>query len=100
MKYRIDVSPAAQDEIKRLPGNVRQQIRRAIKDLAGDPRPARTILLDFPLADAEPRRLRLGRWRVVYAVIETDVQCVAVVAVRRRPPFDYSNLSELFAEIA
>lgn len=49
--------------------------------------------------NAEPRRLRLDNWRIVYAVIETDVQVVAVVAVRRRPPYDYGDLPELFGDI-
>ena len=99
MKYRLDVSPTAQGEIKRLPGNVRQQVRRTIRSLADDPRPAHTRKLDFELADAEPRRLRLGHWRIVYAVLETDVRLVAVVAVRKRPPYDYGDLPELFGDV-
>jgi mRNA interferase RelE/StbE len=65
--------------------------------LVENPRPARSQRLDFPLEFAEPRRLRLERWRIIYAVIETDVKLVAVVAIRKRPPYDYSDLSELFA---
>jgi mRNA interferase RelE/StbE len=99
VSYRVDVSPDAQQEIKKLPGHVRQRVRRIIKDLANDPRPAHTKTLDFHLANAEPRRLRLDNWRIVYAVIETDVQVVAVVAVRRRPPYDYGDLPELFGDI-
>lgn len=67
MKYQLDVSPAAQAEIKRLPGHIRQQVRRVIKQLADNPRPAHTKVLDFKLAGAEPRRLRLSNWRIVYA---------------------------------
>ena len=93
MNYQIEVSPSAQKAIRRLPGNVRQRIRRAIKGLAQDPRPTRSKPLDFPLTFAEPRHLRLDRWRIVYAVIETDINLVAVVAVRRRPPYDYSTLA-------
>jgi mRNA interferase RelE/StbE len=99
VSYQIDVSPAVQKTIQRLPGNVRQRIRRAIKNLAEDPRPPRSEILDFPLDFAEPRRLRLEQWRIVYAIIETDINLVAVVAVRKRPPYDYGDLAELFAEI-
>ncbi len=99
MSYQIDVSPTVQKTIRRLPGNVRQRIRRTIKNLAQDPRPPRSKELDFPLAFAEPRRLRLERWRIIYAIIETDVNLVAVVAVRKRPPYDYADLTELFADI-
>jgi len=99
MPYQVDVSPTAQAEIKRLPGHVRQRVRRAVKALAQDPRPPNSEDLDYPLPDAEPRRLRLDRWRVVYTVIETDVDRVAVVAVRKRPPYGYDDLAELFGEI-
>lgn len=99
MNYRIDVSPDVQKTITTLPGNIRQRIRRAIQDLAQNPRPPRSKELDFPLDFAEPRRLRLQEWRIVYAVIE-EVKLVAIVAVRRRPPYDYADLAELFADIS
>ncbi|MGH2593268.1 MAG: type II toxin-antitoxin system RelE family toxin [Anaerolineae bacterium] len=54
-------------------------MRRAIKSLGDDPRLAHTKALDFHLTGAEPRRLRLGNWRIVYAVVETDLQLVARV---------------------
>jgi mRNA interferase RelE/StbE len=98
VSYRIEVSPTVQKTIRHFPGNIRQRVRRAIKNLAQDPRPPRSKQLDFPLAFAEPRRLRLERWRIIYAVIETDVDLVAVVAVRERPPYDYADLSDLFAD--
>ncbi len=99
MNYQIDISPDTQKTIRRLPGNVRQRIRRAIKDLANQPRPPRSKQLDLPLTFGEPRRLRLDRWRIIYAVIETDIKLVAVVAVRKRPLYNYADLSELFANI-
>ena len=99
MSYRIDVAPDVQKTIPTLSGNIRQRIRRAIRDLAQNPRPPRSKGLDFPLNFAEPRRLRLEEWRIVYAIIE-DVKLVAVVAVRRRPPYDYTDLAELFTDIS
>jgi mRNA interferase RelE/StbE len=98
--YQLDVSPTAQAEIKRVPGHVRQRVRRAITALAQDPRPPRSDTLEFPLSNAEPRRLRLDRWRIVYAVIETPgINLVAVVAVRKRPPYDYDDLPDLFSNL-
>lgn len=100
MKYRVEVSPAAQVEIRCLPGYIRQQVREAIRSLAENPRPPRSKALSFSLPEAEARRLRIDRWRILYAVIESeDVRVVAVVAVRQRPPYDYHDLPELFAEI-
>ena len=98
MSYRLEVSPTAQDEIKRLPGYVRQRVRRAIKDFAANPRPPHSKRLDFDLPDAEPRRLRLEHWRIIYVVID-DIQLVAVVAVRRRPPYAYADLLELLRDV-
>jgi mRNA interferase RelE/StbE len=98
VNYRLDISPAAQDEIKRLPGNIRQRVRRAIKDFAADPRPSHSKRLDVDSPDVEPRRLRLEHWRIVYVVIE-DIQHVAVLAVRRRPPYDYSDLPDLLGDV-
>jgi mRNA interferase RelE/StbE len=100
VNYLLDVSPAAQAEIRRLPGHIRQRVRRAIQSLVDDPRPSRSKELNFTLSDAEPRRLRIERWRIVYAVIETDYgRVVAVVAVRKRPPYDYRDLTDLFADV-
>lgn len=99
MSYQIEVSPGARAEIPRLPGHVRQRIRRAISALAEDPRPPTSRLLDHDLAVGEPRRLRIDRWRIVYAVLGGDRRIVAVVAVRRRPPYTYQDLATLFDEI-
>ncbi len=53
------------------------------------------------MATTEARRLRIDRWRVIYAVIETDmVRMVAVVAVRQRPPYNYGDVRTLFSDLA
>jgi mRNA-degrading endonuclease RelE of RelBE toxin-antitoxin system len=46
----------------------------------------------------EVGRIRLDRWRIVYAVTEAD-QAVDVLAVRKRPPYDYGDLERLLSEI-
>lgn len=100
MRYQVEVSPAAQTEIRKLPGHIRQRVREAIRSLAENPRPPESKALRFHLPDAEPRRLRIDRWRIVYAIVEQeDVRIVAVVAVRKRPPYDYRDLPELFEGI-
>ena len=40
MIYRLSISRQVQQEIDRLPGKIRQQVRRAIAELVFDPRPA------------------------------------------------------------
>src|SRR5262245_5797825 len=98
---RLWIEPPALDEIKHLPGNMRQQIRRLVQTLGDEPRPHNSRLLDppaeLPLPGVELRRLRLGNWRVVY-VIDEAWEIVTVIAVRKRPPYDYNDLSKLLAE--
>jgi hypothetical protein len=61
-------------------------------------------VLAAPVGDApseparELRRIRLERWRIVYAVTETD-QAVDVLTIRMRPPYDYGDLERLLAAI-
>jgi mRNA interferase RelE/StbE len=75
---------------------MRQRVRRALRELIADPRPPRSRRLAYSLVGAEPRRLRIDGWRVIYAVVDSDPPIVAVVAVRPRPPYDYDDLDALF----
>lgn len=95
-RFTVYVTPRAWDEIKGLPGHVRQRVRRAISDLAEDPRPAQSRELSGPQLQRQLYRVRLDAWRVVYAVSEVD-RIVDVLAVRKRPPYDYGDLEDLLA---
>jgi mRNA interferase RelE/StbE len=77
---------------------VRHRIRRAVDALAADPRPHRSQKLDVPDLWPELYRLRLDRWRIVYAVTEEE-RVVDVLAVRKRPPYDYGDLEALISEM-
>ena len=73
-----------------------------VQSLGDEPRPAASRALDAPpeslLPGLELRRLRLDNWRVVY-VIDESWEIITVLAVRKRPPYDYSDLSALLAEL-
>ena len=97
-RYTVYVVPRAWKEIKKLPGNMRQRVRRAIGALADNPRPAGSKELDIPDIESELHRLRLNRWRIVYAITEAD-KAVDVLAVRRRPPYDYEDLEKLLEDV-
>lgn len=97
-RYDLLIEPTAHEQRKRLPGYVRQRIKRAIDDLARDPRPhysrdLDTIGLDVP-ENIEMRRIRIDRWRIIYAVNDVE-KWVWVWGVRKRPPYDYEDLAEL-----
>jgi mRNA interferase RelE/StbE len=92
------IEPSVHEARKQLPGNVRHRIRLAIASLADDPRSAETQPLDVTGIDVpagvEFRRLRLDRWRLVYAVHDEE-GWVWVMGLYRRPPYDYDDLREL-----
>ncbi len=96
--YAVYVLPEAFKQMRQLPGNVRQRVRHAIDELTSEPRPAHSKQLDAPGFSSELRRLRLDKWRIVYAVEEAD-RIVDVIAVRKRPPYDYGDLPELLASL-
>jgi len=100
---RVFVEPWVQDEIKRLPGHVRQRVRRAIQALGDEPRPTKSRVLSVPdeiewMPGLEARRLRLDPWRILY-VVDEPWQAVVILAVRRRPPYDYEDLGDLLAQV-
>ena len=101
MKYEVYILPEAWEELKRLPGHMRQRVKRAIEGLKDNPRPPKSIRLDtsgLPEVEAELRRLRIERWRIVYAITEAE-RFVDILAIRKRPPYDYGDLERLLAEL-
>jgi mRNA interferase RelE/StbE len=61
------------------------------------PRPPNSKQLDVSGEEAlacEVRRLRINNWRVADLITEEE-KAVDVVAVRKRPPYDYGDLAEL-----
>jgi mRNA interferase RelE/StbE len=95
--YAVYVTPAAWKEIKSLPGRMRHRVRAAVEELAENPRPSKSNALKLTGLVAEVRRLRIDRWRILYAVTE-DIETVDVLAVRKRPPYDYGDLDALLKD--
>lgn len=94
--YTVYVSPRAWEEIKALPGNMRQRIRKLITALATDPRPPQSQQLTTPFTE-EIWRVRVERWRIVY-IISEESQIIDVLAVRKRPPYDYGDIAALIEQ--
>jgi mRNA interferase RelE/StbE len=97
--YRVYTTRRALQEAKELPGHVRQRAKRAIRALADNPRPSNSRALEVPDFGRELRRLKLDSWRVVYAVTDAE-STVDVLAVRKRPPYDYGDLEILLGQLA
>jgi len=79
-QYEVRLQPAATREYRRLQGSLRDRIRAAIDALAADPRPVRVV----KLAGRDDYRIRVGDYRVVYAVVDSErLVLVARIAHRR-----------------
>lgn len=103
MSYDLFLEPEVHATRDDLPGTIRQRVRRAINALSAVPRPPESTAMDIAdlelRAGVELRRIRMERWRIVYAVCDEE-QWVWVLAVRRRPPYDYNDLPELIARLS
>ncbi len=89
MSYLIEISPAARQEIRGLPGYIRSQAIKLLDELAQNPKPARAR----ELRDREGvfRIWLAGHWRVVYAV-DGDLLIVLILRVRRKEDIDYPSI--------
>lgn len=103
--YAVYVKPEALAAAKHLPGNLRQRVKRSIDGFGKEPRPPDSKPLGFPDSERFPgpgvevRRLRVDKWRVVYTIRE-EGRVVNVLAIRKRPPYDYGDLQELLRNLA
>lgn len=100
--YQVEIDHRAKSEIRVLPGHMRQRVIRLIRGLETQPRPPASMQLDVSKArlvlehGMTLHRITIESWRVIY-LIEEEWQIVTVLAVRKRPPYQYSDLSELLA---
>jgi len=88
--YQIVIESSAARAVRRLPGHVRQRVRRSITELGIQPRPPGSR----PLRNqTDYHRLRLDGWRIIY-MVDDDARLVTVIAVKRKTgPETYTGLS-------
>jgi len=87
--YRVEISLAADRDLERLKGRIRMQdferLRNAVKSLAEEPRPQGVR----KIRGAENAyRIRVGNYRVVYDVYDSD-NLVLILQVARRSETTY-----------
>jgi len=88
--YRVELTPRAKRELDTVPIGDFQRIDSAILGLGENPRPPGVRKLRGLIY-----RLRVGRWRIIYAVLDRE-QVVVVGKVVRRAEDTYDRLDELF----
>jgi len=64
MRYAVGIRPVALKDFKHLPRDRARQIYRAIQQLRENPLPQNSL----KLKGVEFHRLRIGKYRVVYAI--------------------------------
>ena len=87
MPYRVELAPAAQRDLRRLPREVQVRLATPIQTLAEDPRPAGARKLR---GEERTWRIRVGPYRVVYD-IHDDRSLVVILKVARRRETTYGR---------
>ena len=88
--YRVELASRARRELKRLPESDNSRLTAALSRLAAEPRPAGAVKLKGPI-----HRLRVGPYRIIYAVSDREEKVVAL-KIARREKDTYDRLEELF----
>jgi mRNA interferase RelE/StbE len=87
VRYRVELAPAAQRELRRLPPGIAASLRGPILALGLEPRPPGAI----KLVGTDFWRLRVGPLRAVYAIDEAE-RVVVLLRVARRAESTYRHL--------
>jgi len=85
--FGVEIAPAAQRQLRRLPPGDAARLRGPILALAIDPRPPGVA----KLADTDFWRLRVGDLRIVYLIDEAS-RLVVVLKVARRSESTYRRV--------
>jgi mRNA interferase RelE/StbE len=80
LRWRVGFEPRAERELAALGGSVRARVVKALTRLAADPRRAANVKA---LAGDDLYRLRVGDWRVIYA-LRDDRLLILVVRIGHR----------------
>ena len=87
MKYRVDLKPAAEKELSRLPQRDYALLLQHVESLADDRWPWGAIKLKAKAF----WRVRVGRFRIIYR-IDDEQRLVEVVRITRRNENTYKGL--------
>ncbi len=88
--YQLELTPRAQRDLDKLSGYDLERVVAAIRRVGENPRPRGAKKIRGP-----HYRIRVGNWRVIYAVFDKD-RLVIVGKVVRRSKRTYKRVDELF----
>lgn len=79
--YQVEILSAARRQIKKLPRTVQSQILDRIEDLQVEPRPVGVVKLE---GEEGLYRVRVGDYRIVYAIDDEQIYIFIVKVAHRR----------------
>jgi mRNA interferase RelE/StbE len=79
--YRIELAPAAQRELRRLPREIQARLAAPIQALAENPRPANVRKLR---GQDHTWRVRVGTYRIIYDIHDEEALVVVLKVDRCR----------------
>lgn len=79
-RYEIEFRPSALRTLEKLDRQTSERIRKALVLLALDPRPPASV----PLKARDGRRLRIGDYRVIYAIEDRRLVILVISSGHRR----------------
>jgi mRNA interferase RelE/StbE len=80
MAYKVEITPAAQRIIKKLPKNIQKKLIEIIELLAEDPRPVGVVKLS---TTGNLYRVRTGDYRIIYE-IQDQILLIVITKVGHR----------------
>lgn len=83
--YAVEVKSSARKELESLPDKVLERVVSKLQSLARDPRPAGCKKLK---GYKDQWRIRIGDWRVVYIIDDTDKLVSVTRIAHRREVYD------------
>lgn len=81
MSYRVEFTAAAARQVKKLPRPARDRVVDAIAELGTEPRPHGAKKL---VGEQAAWRIRIGDYRVIYEVVDSELIVTVVSAGHRR----------------
>jgi mRNA interferase RelE/StbE len=89
MPHHLKLLPGIERQLRKIPGRDRERVVEAMRSLATEPRQPGTTHLSENLY-----RIRVGNYRVVYAIFDTDL-VVLICKVARRTEAAYRDIRAL-----
>jgi mRNA interferase RelE/StbE len=91
--YRLELTSQAQRQLDKLSVADLERIAAAIQEFRDNPRASEVKKLRGPIY-----RIRVGDWRIVYAVFDKD-NLIVVGKITRRSEDTYKKIKDLFQEV-